>query len=183
MLVRCPECKTEIRLVGPEGDERVVRYLCSACNRIVRIDLQLDEVPSSSSAGTFRDLPRRPTVLVADDAANSRRLAEDLLLQAGFNVLHATDGAEALSKITEHHPDLVVLDLLMPRMTGFDVMRAMEKDERLRGIPVVAVSGVTRDDVVSFMRERGADSFVEKKRFRERLVVEAKQLLRADAAS
>ena len=49
MLVRCPQCKTEFRLVGEPQAEKVVRYLCPGCETIVRIDIELDEVASSSS--------------------------------------------------------------------------------------------------------------------------------------
>jgi CheY-like chemotaxis protein len=177
MLVRCPECKTEFRLVGFEGDERVVSYFCSDCDRIVRIDLELDEIPSSSSSSSYRTVERRRTVLVADDDDQERAVAESLLRGAGLNVLHATNGEEALRLIRENHPDLVVLDLLMPGLTGFDVLRAMERDERLRAIPVVAVSSVVKENVLDFLRQRGADGFVERGRVRERLVSETKQLL------
>jgi len=177
MLVRCPECRTEFRLVGFEGDERVVSYFCSACDRIVRIDLELDEIPSSSSSSSYRSVERRRTVLVADDDERELALAEKLLRGAGYNVLRAENGEEALRVIRESHPDLVVLDLLMPRMSGFDVLRAMERDERLSGIPVVAVSGVVKENLLDFLRQRGADGFVERGRVRDRLVSETRQLL------
>jgi len=68
MLVRCPQCKTEFRLVGEPPAEKVVRYLCPGCQAIVRIDVELDEVRSSSSSGSYRSIPRRKKVLVADDS-------------------------------------------------------------------------------------------------------------------
>jgi twitching motility two-component system response regulator PilH len=183
MLVRCPECKTEFRLVGFEGDERVVRYFCSSCDRIVRIDLELDEIPSSSSSGSYRGVPRRLTVLVADDDERQRSLAENLLQRAGYNVLLAGDGMEALEMIRDSHPDLVVLDLLMPRLSGFDVLRELERDERLKKIPVVAVSSVIKDDVSGFLRQRGADGFIERADLRERLVRKTRQILGSEATA
>jgi CheY-like chemotaxis protein len=177
MLVRCPECKTEFRLVGFEGDERVVSYFCAACDRIVRIDLELDEVPSSSSSGSYRVVERRRTVLVADDDEGQRSLAEGLLRRAGYNVLGAGDGIEALQMIRDNHPDLVVLDLLMPRLSGFDVLRAMERDERLKNIPVVAVSSVVKENASEFLRRRGARGFIELRDLRERLVPQTRRIL------
>jgi CheY-like chemotaxis protein len=181
MLVRCPECKTEFRLVGFEGDERVVRYFCASCERIVRIDLELDEVPSSSSSGSYRGVERRFTVLVADDDERQRSLAENLLRSAGYNVEVAGDGEEALERIRELHPDLVVLDLLMPRLSGFDVLRQLERDERLKDIPVVAVSSVVNENAADFLRRRGADGFIEQADLRERLVRKTRQILGSGA--
>jgi len=183
MLVRCPECKSEFRLVGFEGDERVVSYFCSDCDRIVRIDLELDEIPSSSSSGSYRAVERRRTVLVADDDDRERAIAEELLRRAGFNVLQATDGAEALRVIRDNHPDLVVLDLLMPQLTGFDVLRAMERDERLKDIPVVAISSVGKENLQEFLRKRGADGYVDRANLRERLVRTTRELLASTSPS
>ena len=78
MLVRCPECKTEFRLVGFGGDERVVRYFCAICDRIVRIDLELDEIPPGPG-GKYQDFtsdffPRQDSDATPDvDAPTSDR--------------------------------------------------------------------------------------------------------------
>lgn len=167
------------------GEARLVRYLCPGCSRIVPIDRGLDEVLSSSSAGSWRASAgaRRKTVLVVDDAAAALAEAEQLLSAAGFDVLRAGDGIEALRVIRASHPDLVVLDLLLPRMTGFEVLREMERDERLKTIPVVATSGVGREDSLEFMRTLGARGFVDKQRLVERLVPAARQLLGGAAPS
>lgn len=177
MLVRCPQCGTEFRLLEYNLDERVVKYLCPGCENIVRIDLELDEVHSSSSSSSYSTLDRRKTVLVADDDRMILDLAACLLRDAGFNVLLASDGEEALRLIREQHPDLVVLDLLMPRMTGFDVLREVRQDERIKDTPVVALSGVYKDNVVDFLHHLGAKGFLDKGQIREALVFRAQQLL------
>ena len=177
MLVRCPQCGTEFRLVDYKPDDRVVKYLCSGCGNIVRIDLQQDEVQSSSSSGHYRTLERRLTVLVADDSREIRAEAERLLDAAGYNVLLAADGADALRMIREEHPDLVVLDLLMPSMTGFDVLRAVLDDERLKDTPVLTMSGVYKDNVVGFLQQLGVRGFVDKQQLGETLVFRVRQVL------
>ncbi len=179
MLVRCPQCKIEFRLVDYAPDDRVVKYLCPGCHEIVRIDLAQDEVRSSSSPDLYSTIQRRRTVLIADDAESVLRETEDLLSAAGYNVLLAADGVEALRMIRQEHPDLVLLDLLMPKMTGFDVLREIRRDERIRDIPVLAMSGVYRDNVVDFLRQLGAKGFLDKPAIRETLVSRVQDLLPA----
>ena len=182
MLVRCPQCRTEFRLTDYGTGERVVKYLCPGCNEIVRVDLALDEVRSSSSSGSFRQMERPRTVLVADDADAVLRLASDLLADAGFRVLVASDGAEALRRIRDDHPDVVVLDLLMPGLTGFDVLREMRQDERLHDIAVLAMSSVYKDNVLAFLHEIGARGFLDKRQLREALVFRVRGLVPPAAA-
>src|SRR5262245_14088410 len=110
MPVRCPRCRAEIRIVDYTREDRVGKYQCPSCSEIVRIDLALDEVLSSSSSGSYKSLDRPKTVLVADDTHDVLQLAGDLLGGAGYHVLVAHDGEEALQVIREEHPDLVVLD-------------------------------------------------------------------------
>jgi len=163
--------------VDYKPDERVVKYLCPGCHNIVRIDLQQDEIQSSSSSGHYSALDRRKTILVADDSPQVREQARELLTAAGYNVLLADDGSEALRMIREQHPDLVVLDLLMPAMTGFDVLRAVLQDERLKGTPVLTMSGVYKDNVVGFLQQLGVRGFLDKEQLVDTLVFRVRQVL------
>jgi CheY-like chemotaxis protein len=183
MLVRCPQCGTEFRLVDYNPDERVVKYLCPGCSNIVHVDLEQDEVQSSSSSGHYSSLERRKTILVADDAPGVRKLAGELLAEAGYNVLLANDGGDALTMIRDKHPDLVLLDLLMPSMTGFDVLRAVLGDERIKSTPVLTMSGVYKDNVVEFLQQLGAQGFLDKQHLGETLVFRVRQILDPETAS
>jgi len=169
MLVRCPQCRSEIRLSGDAPTEKVVRYFCPTCQAIVRIDLQLDEVPSSSSSVTYSSIQRRKKALVADDAELILKLCEKILSAAGFQVLLAADGIEALRLIRDEHPDIVILDLLMPRMTGFDVLREVRADERIKDTVVLAISSVYKDNILSFLHQLGAQGFLDKAQIEESL--------------
>ena len=177
MLVRCPQCGTEFRLVDYSPDERVVKYLCPGCNDIVGIDLEQDEIQSSSSSGHYSTLERRKTVLVADDSQAILEQAHGLLTEAGYKVLVARDGTEALSMVREEHPDLVLLDLLMPSMTGFDVLRTVLQDERLKSTPVLTMSGVYKDNVLEYLQQLGAEGFLDKQQLEETLVFRVGQAL------
>jgi chemosensory pili system protein ChpA (sensor histidine kinase/response regulator) len=143
--------------------------MCPGCQTIVRIDLELDEVRSSSSSGSYRKLKRKRTILVADDSDEILKQCEGLLSAEGYQVFVAGDGAEALRLIREEHPDVVVLDLLMPRMTGFDVLREIRQDERVKDTIVLAISSVYKDNILEFLHQLGAQGFLDKAQLEESL--------------
>ncbi|HJQ99926.1 MAG TPA: response regulator [Candidatus Polarisedimenticolaceae bacterium] len=162
---------------GDAPTEKVVHYFCPTCQAIVRIDLQLDEVPSSSSSGTYSSIQRRKKALVADDAELILKQCEKILSAAGFQVLLAADGMEALRLIREEHPDIVILDLLMPRMTGFDVLREVRADERIKDTVVLAISSVYKDNILSFLHQLGAQGFLDKSQIEESLAFRVQGLM------
>lgn len=182
MLVRCPKCRGENRLLEIPAGEKVFSYLCQHCQQIVKMDLALDEVKSSSSAAHFAGMERPTKILVADDSELILRMATDLLSEAGYKVITAGDGSTALRRIEEEHPDLVVLDLLMPRMTGFDVLREIRQNDRLKTIPVLIMSGVYKEDVVSHLWQMGASGFMDKDLLTDSLVFRVRSLLETQAA-
>lgn len=177
MLVRCPKCRGENRLTEVPPGEKVLTYLCGVCEQIVRVDLSLDEVKSSSSASLFESMERRPKVLVADDSSLVLRMATDLLTEAGYDVITAADGASALRRVEEEHPDVIVLDLLMPRLTGFDVLREIKRNDRIKHAPVLVMSGVYKEDVVSHLGQMGAAGFMDKDLLEDTLVFRVRSLL------
>jgi CheY-like chemotaxis protein len=81
------------------------------------------------------------TILVVEDHDDSRRMLEDMLTQAGFRVLTATDGAEALRLLASERPDLIVLDLILPWVNGVEVLRPVRDHPQLRIVPVLVVTG------------------------------------------
>lgn len=82
------------------------------------------------------------TILVVDDELQVRRAVRRCLEQAGYEVLDAVDGAEALKVMEGIHVDLVLLDVLMPVLDGFETVRRMKSDEVLRGIPIILVTAM-----------------------------------------
>jgi CheY-like chemotaxis protein len=85
-------------------------------------------------------MPRDQTVLVVDDNAETRWLVADVLRRAGYLVLEAGDGPEAIEVATRQPPDLVLLDMTLPRMDGIEVARRLKAMPELAPIPVVALS-------------------------------------------
>lgn len=182
MVVKCPECGNQIRLRDLNPGDRMVKYLCSACNRIVRFDLAQDEVKSSSSSDTFDREESRKKILVADDNELIRETARQMLEEAGYQVVVAEDGESALKRIREEYPDLVLIDLLMPRMTGFDVLREIKKEERLKDTPILVMSGVYKENVLKFLHQVGVQGFLDKENLQDSLLFRVKTILRESAA-
>ena len=119
----------------------------------------------------------RMRILVADDSELVLGVAETLLGESGFDVLRASDGLSALRLIREQHPDLVVLDLLMPKMTGFDVLREMRRESGIAAIPVVVMSGVYKENVVGFLKQIGVSGFLDKENLQATLVQRVRETL------
>ncbi len=177
LVVRCPHCKNVIRLREVDGQSRVIKYLCSNCHEIVRIDLVQDEVKSSSSADSFEKTEHRKKILVADDTVTVRKVAARLLASAGYDVLEAEDGRQALDLVQNEHPDLILLDLLMPKMTGFDVLREIKKIGRVKQTPILIMSGVFKKDVLDFLQAAGVAGFLDKEQIKDSLLFRVQQIL------
>lgn len=109
----------------------------------------------------INDTPR-PSVLVADDDPHIVELVAFRLERAGYDVIPATDGQEALSLLTEHQPDLAVLDVMMPRLNGYDITRELRQSERTRDIPVILLTGCAQEADVQLGFEAGADDYLRK---------------------
>lgn len=80
------------------------------------------------------------TVLVVEDSVAQQKMITDLLKGSGLNVTVANDGVDALEKIQGHRPDLVVLDIVMPRMNGYEVCRRLKADPKTQHVPIVMCS-------------------------------------------
>lgn len=108
---------------------------------------------------------RRPTVLVVDDSLTTRTLERNILETAGYQVKVATDGVEALSILQSNGCDVVVSDILMPRMDGFELTAAIRSDPKLKDIPVVLVTSLESREDKERGIEVGADAYIVKSTF------------------
>ena len=109
-------------------------------------------------------------VMVIDDSLTIRRSAELFLGQAGCRVILAEDGFDALAKITDHEPDVIFVDILMPRLDGYQTCALIKKNARFAGTPVIMLS--SRDGLFDRARGRmvGSDDYVTKPFTREALM-------------
>ncbi|HVP38720.1 MAG TPA: response regulator [Candidatus Saccharimonadales bacterium] len=101
-------------------------------------------------------------VLVVDDEEDLGRILKFALAAAGHEVLLALDGSEGLRMAREESPDLILLDLMLPKIDGYKVCRMLKFDERYRHIPVVILSARTQEVDKKMAQETGADLFITK---------------------
>ena len=101
------------------------------------------------------------TVLLVEDHVDSRQMYAEFL-RSQFTVVEADDGVGALQLMQQNRPDIVVTDLALPRMDGFELMQRMRADERLRDVPVIALSGFTGAEYETRAREAGSHLVLQK---------------------
>ncbi len=100
-----------------------------------------------------------PVILVAEDERDIRELIVFTLQLSGFNVVDAPNGEEAVKKALEIKPDLILMDVRMPKMTGYEACQALKKQEQTRSIPVVFLSAKGQESEVSTGLELGAEEY------------------------
>jgi DNA-binding response OmpR family regulator len=102
------------------------------------------------------------TILVADDEQFITSAYSDGLQRAGFTVIIAHNGEEAYQKISAEKPDLVLLDLIMPKMNGFEVLKKVKSNAELQGTPIVVLSNLSQETDEAEAKKMGAIAFIVK---------------------
>jgi class 3 adenylate cyclase/CheY-like chemotaxis protein len=126
-------------------------------------------------------MPAKSRILVVDDTPNNVKLLTDLLTVRGYDVVTATDGDEALLRVKDSKPDLVLLDVMMPRMNGYDTCRAIRADPSTGILPVVMVTALDPSTERIKGIEAGADDFLTKPINAQELLARVKSLLRVQS--
>ena len=124
----------------------------------------------------------KPCVLVVDDYPDAREMYTEYLEYCGFAVVQATNGMEALTKAADKSPDIILMDLSLPVMDGWEATRRLKSDERTASIPVVALTGHALAGISEGAKRAGCDAFVTKPCLPEDLVKEIRKVLN-DSAS
>ena len=118
------------------------------------------------------------TVLVVEDSVTQREMISDLLRGSGLNVTVANNGEEALEFIQGRCPDLVVLDIVLPKMNGYEVCRRLKADPKTQNVPVVMCSSKGEEFDRYWGMKQGADAYIAKPFQPTELIGTVKQLLR-----
>jgi chemosensory pili system protein ChpA (sensor histidine kinase/response regulator) len=107
-------------------------------------------------------VPQAPLVMVVDDSLTVRRVTQRLLAREGYRVLLAKDGLDALERLADELPALVLTDIEMPRMDGFDLVRNMRADPRLAALPVIMITSRIAQKHRDYAAELGVDHYLGK---------------------
>ena len=124
----------------------------------------------------------RSRVLVVDDYADAREMYSEYLQFSGFDVVEAANGMEALQRAVEDRPDIILMDLSLPVMDGWEATRRLKADGRTADIPVVALTGHALAGISEGAMKAGCDAFVTKPCLPEDLVREIKKVLDSPSA-
>jgi twitching motility two-component system response regulator PilG len=120
--------------------------------------------------------------MVVDDSQTIRRSAETLLSREGYSVITAEDGYEALSKIADHHPEIIFVDIMMPRLDGYQVCALIKANPKFSKTPVIMLS--SRDGLFDRARGRivGSDQYLTKPFTKDELVNAVQAYVKKTAA-
>lgn len=113
--------------------------------------------------------PKKVKILVVDDIPLNVLLVKKMLQPLGFDTSEAEDGVVAMEKIGADKPDLILLDLMMPRMDGFEVLRRLRASDDTKSIPVIILSALNSNDDVAKGISMGAEDYITKPIIMDRL--------------
>ena len=102
------------------------------------------------------------TVLIVEDNELNMKLFHDLLDAHGYKIIQTADGMEALSLARAHHPDLILMDIQLPEVSGLEVTKWIKDDEELKKIPVIAVTAFAMKGDEEKIREGGCEAYISK---------------------
>src|SRR5499426_3973795 len=101
-------------------------------------------------------------ILVVEDHEDNRQILRDLLAHAGYDMIEAEDGEEGLMAAARHQPDLILMDIQLPIMDGYEATRRLKADPALRAIPIIAITSYALGEDEKRARAAGCDDFVAK---------------------
>src|SRR5438552_16616357 len=137
----------------------------------------MTETNPADSASSESFLPQS-TVLIVDDNAQNVELLQAFLESLPAKIVTAVDGVDALEKVEQYNPDLILLDIMMPRMSGFQVCRKLKGDSKTRDIQILMVTALNKMGDIEQASECGTDDFVSKPVNKFELLTRVKSLLR-----
>jgi CheY-like chemotaxis protein len=127
--------------------------------------------------------PETPLILLVEDYSDAREMYAAFLKVSGFRVVEARNGVEAVDKGTRLRPDIILMDLALPGLDGWEATRRLKEDQRTHDIPVIALTGHALAGHAARAQRAGCDSFMAKPCLPEALLVEIKRVLSLKASA
>ncbi len=188
MIIQCPQCRKSYKLDDQYRGRKGLTVKCPSCQTRFALDDVLPPEPPPQATPPPVEAPATPEIrqpagsgtkiLVADDSSYFRMMVGDILSAEGFQVIHAEDGEQALAKIRDEAPALVILDLHLPKISGFDVIKHVRHGHVRQKIPILVMSSVyTGTSHVMALETLGANDFIDKKFKPSYLIGRVKKLL------
>ena len=112
--------------------------------------------------GMNGDRPMQKKVLIVEDNDLNMKLFNDLLVAHGYGTLQTKDGVEALALARQHHPDLILMDIQLPEVSGLQVTQWLKEDDELRMIPIIAVTAFAMKGDEEKIRDGGCEAYIAK---------------------
>ncbi|HTO51677.1 MAG TPA: response regulator, partial [Burkholderiales bacterium] len=150
------------------GREQIVQ------GRATVVEAATPEVAASAA-------PVVPTVMIVDDSLTVRKITGRLLAREGYNVATAKDGVDAMEQLQETVPDVMLVDIEMPRMDGFDLSRNVRADSRLKHVPIIMITSRTADKHRAYAKEIGVNVYLGKPYQEEELLAHIAGFVRKPA--
>ena len=123
------------------------------------------------------------TILVVDDSPTALKITSDALMEQGFKVISASDGEEALEIASRLHPDLIVLDIILPKKNGFQVCRQLKTESATADIKILMLSSKNQASDRFWGQKQGADAYITKPFDDEELLASIQALLKGERLS
>ena len=118
-------------------------------------------------------------ILVVEDTEDNRQILRDLLSMAGYDIVEAYDGAEGVANAAEHKPDLILMDIQMPMMDGYEATRRIKADPALKSIPVIADTSYALSGDEEKTRAAGCDGYIAKPFSPRQMLAKVREVLGA----
>jgi two-component system cell cycle response regulator DivK len=116
-------------------------------------------------------------ILVVEDTEDNRQILRDLLGMAGYDMVEAHDGAEGVAMAAEHKPDLILMDIQMPVMDGYEATRQIKANPELKAIPIVAVTSYALSGDEQKTRDAGCDAYIAKPYSPRQMLAKVREIL------
>jgi EAL domain-containing protein (putative c-di-GMP-specific phosphodiesterase class I)/signal transduction histidine kinase/CheY-like chemotaxis protein len=140
----------------------ICQQICEEAEDLRKVLIDAYAVPEMDSSGQLLEAKSQGLILLAEDDATNRSIVEATLVEGGFEVMTAEDGAAAIGALDRQTPDLVLLDLLMPKVDGFEVLRHIRGKASLNEVPVVVMTGLDDTSSIRKAYQLGATDFLTK---------------------